>query len=482
MRKLTALIMTVVLIAAFLVSCSSKPVPKPAAETSSEAAVSSSAPAEKATISFYSLPYFAAADGKNGSFEQQLIAAFNQLHPEITVNYVKLETGTSGEEALKKALEAKEADILYDSAERLAGYARVGKLADLSSLFTDELKKDLPENVVLACGMSGTPYMLPLSVSPYLMAFNKEMLEKAGILNLLPYERNKDRSWTTEEYTALLSAMKEKLPVGASSGVLYAKSSSGDGATRSLMENLYGAEFVNKEYSAYTIGSSQGEQAFAWLNKTVQDNLLAVDANKTASDTVKDFADGKTAHTLLYTVGLKNNYAQGKKDNFTEILMPYPGQSGKAPTFEYALSGAAVFDNGDTKRIEAAKVFIDFLASNRQWSRILAVSTGGLSPQLSKDELRYDTEFAYAESVRPLFGRYVPLTEGYDMMKTYWFPTLAAASQKDAKTADILQAFVKTADQTVTDAIKAREDAAKKGDENTSSAASSSKSGKKKKN
>ncbi|SDN00911.1 ABC transporter substrate-binding protein [Acetanaerobacterium elongatum] len=472
MRKLTALIMTVVLIAAFLVSCSSKPVQKPVAETSSEAA-SSSAPAEKVTINFYSLPYFAAADNENGSFEQQLIAAFNQLHPEITVNYIKLETGTSGEEALKKALEAKELDLLYDSAERLAGYAREGKLADLSSLFTDELKKNLPENVVLACGVSGKPYMMPLSVSPYLMAFNKEMLEKAGILNLLPYERNKDRSWTVEEYTALLAAMKEKLPAGASSGVLYAKSSSGDGATRSLMENLYGAEFVNNEYSAYTIGSSQGEQAFAWLNKTVQDGLLAVDASKTASDTVKDFADGKTAHTLLYTVGLKNNYAQSKKDNFTELLMPYPGQSGKAPTFEYALSGASVFDNGDNKRIEAAKVFIDFLANNRQWSRILAVSTGGLSPQLSKDELRYDTEFAYAESVRPLLGRHVPLTEGYDMMKTYWFSTLAAATQKDAKTADLLKAFVQTADQTVTDAIKARESAAKKGDENTSSAASS---------
>lgn len=481
MRKLSALIMTVVLIAAFLVSCSSKPVPKPAAEASSEAATSSSASAEKVTISFYSLPYFAAANGDNGSFEAQLIAAFNQLHPEITVNYVSLEPGATGEDTLLKAGASGQVDILYDSAERLAGYARNGKLADLASLFTDELKKDLPENVVLACGVSGKPYMMPLSVSPYLMAFNKEMLESAGILNLLPYERNKDRSWTVEEYTALLSAMKEKLPVGASSGVLYAKSSSGDAATRSLMQNLYGAEFVNKDYSAYTIGSSQGEEAFAWLNKTVQDGLLFVDTEKTASDTVKDFADGKAAHTLLYTVGLQNNYAQSKKDSFTEILMPYPGQSGKAPTFEYTLSGAAVFDNGDSKRIEAAKVFIDFLANNRQWSRILAVSTGGLSPQLSKDELRYDSEFAYAESVRPLFGRYVPLTEGYDMMKTYWFPALAAASQKDAKTPDILAAFVKNADQTITDAVLARDNSAKEADKDTSSAASSSKSGKKKK-
>ncbi len=468
MRKLTAYILSAVLLAAFLVSCAAQPVQQP---QSSASGTVLKPVGEKVGITFFSLPYFAST-GEENPFEQQLIAAFNQLHPEIAVSFVGLEVGAAGEQALADANAAGQVDVLYDSAERLAAYARDGKLADLGSLLTDEAKKDMPETVALASALNGKAYMMPLSVSPYLMAFNKELLEKAGVLSLLPYERSADRSWTAEEYTALLTAMKEKLPEGVAPGVVYAKSSAGGAATRSLMVNLYGAEFVKEDYSGYAIGSKQGEDAFAWLNKSVQDGLLTVDAEKAAADTVKDFIDGKAAHTLLYTVGLKNNYADGKKDGFTEILMPYPGQSGAKPSLEYTLAGAAVFDNGDIKRIEAAKTFIDFLANDRQWSRILAVSTGGLSPRLSKDELRYDPEFAYAESLKPLFGRYLPLIEGYDVMQTYWFTALSAAAEKDAKTADILAAFVKNADQTVADAVKQREDAAKKAAEDAANSSS----------
>ncbi|MFA9379697.1 MAG: hypothetical protein ACERKO_01435, partial [Acetanaerobacterium sp.] len=78
-----------------------------------------------------------------------------------------------------------------------------------------------------------------------------------------------------------------------------------------------------------------------------------------------------------------------------------------------------------------------------------------------KNELRYDPEYIFAESLKPYFGRYVPATEGFDMMKTYWFTALADAAAKDAKTETVLDSFVKAANQTIGDAATEREEAQK---------------------
>ncbi len=411
-------------------------------------------PLKEASISFWTLPYFAVAGG--AALEEELIAAFRAIHPEVEITFHSIEPGESGNKELLAAGASGQLDVLYDSAERLASFAREQKLADLSSLYTEELTADLPENIVLACGMSEIKYMMPISVSPYLMAFNKEMLEGAGLLPLLPYERSADRAWTIDEYTVLLKGMKEKLAPGISTPVLFANSSAGDAATRSLITNLYGAEFINGEYTEYTIGSSEGKEAFSWLNKTVQEELLVLDEKKSAIEAVEDFVQGYTPHTILYTVGLANNYADHKKDGFTEILMPYPGQSGAA-VLEYSLSGFAAFDNGDEARLEAARAFIDFIANDRQVSRMAAASTGGISPRLSKNELRYEPEYLFAESLKQSLGRHSPVMEGFSVMQSYWFKLVAAAVKKDAKTDTLLDAFVKAANQTIADAAKKRE-------------------------
>lgn len=468
MRKAISFVLIAMMLFSIFTSCASQPAPQTQLiEESSEAPK----PTKTITISLYVQPYFAKTeDGK--SFAKELVAAFEESNPGIHINIEELTADESGQKALDEAIKEGKVDLLFDSADAAVSQARMGKLYDLSTLFTDDIIKNLPKGVVEACTEDGKKYIYPIAVSPYLMAFNKEMLESAGVLDLLPYERSETRAWTPDEYTALLTALKSKLPEGVDTGVIYAKSSSGDAATRSLITNLFGASFVKSDRSEYTINSDEGKKAFEWLNKAVQDELLKVDAEKTSADVVKDFINGKSAHTILYTIGLANNYADSKKDNFTEILMPYPTQQGKDFSLEYSLYGLSVFDNGDSDKLAAAKAFIEFAAGDRQYSRMAAVMTGGISPNMSINELRYDPEYIYVESLRPYLGSYVPATEGYGMMKTYWFGSVADAASKDAKIETILKNFAENANQTLKDAKAEREEALKQEASSSEEAAS----------
>lgn len=469
MRRILSMIIAAAMLICVLAACAAQPAQLPPSDEGTDAVgqeepAQDEKPVKTVSITLYAQPYFAKYEDGTSAL-QELIAAFGVVHPEITIVLQEMTADEDGNKALEEALEAGKVDLLFDSAQPAAGYARMGKLSDLSALFTEETLKDLPQGVVDAVTEGEMKYLYPISASPYLMAFNKELLESLGVLELLPYERTETRAWTVDEYAALLTALKAKLPEGLDAGVIYAKSSSGDAATRSLVTNLNGASFIKSDRSEYTIDGAEGKGALEWLNKAVQDELLKVDAQKTSAEVVKDFVDGKSAHTILYTIGLANNFAGTKKDNFTEILMPYPTKDGKELTLEYSLYGLSIFDNGDKEKIAAAEAFIDFAANDRQYSRMAAVMTGGISPALSKNGLRYDKEYLFVESLKPHLGSYVPATEGSDVMKTFWFGALSNALVKDAKVETVLKAFAENANKTLKDAKTEREEALKKADE-----------------
>ncbi len=471
MRRILSLIIAAAVLSCILAACAVQPVTNPPVDEGNDVSAQAdkdTPPTKTVSITLYAQPYYAKNDDGQTAL-QEIVAAFEDLHPEISITLQELTADEDGEKALSEAVEGGKVDLLFDHAQNAANYARMGNLFNLTDLYTDEALKDLSQGVVDAATQGEMKYIYPIAVSPYLMAFNKELLESMGVLELLPYERTETRTWTAEEYAALLTAIKAKLPEGVDAGVVYAKSSSGDAATRALVTNLYGASFVKSDRSEYTINSEQGKSALEWLNKAVQDELLKVDVEKTSADVVKDFIDGKSVHTILYTIGLANNYASSKKNNFTEILMPYPTQADKELSLEYSLYGLSVFDNGDSDKIAAAQTFIDFAANDRQYSRMAAVMTGGISPAQSKNELRYDKEYLFVETLKPYLGSHVPATEGYDMMKTYWFGALNTALEKDAKVETVLKAFEESANQTIKDAKTKREEALKAATEQESS-------------
>ena len=108
-------------------------------------------------ITWWAFPTFTqenASDGA-GTYEQKVIAAFEEKNPDITV---KLETidFTSGPEKIIAAIEGGTiCDVLFDAPGRIIEYGKSGKLVDISDMFTDELVKDVNNDTLLQSCKAG---------------------------------------------------------------------------------------------------------------------------------------------------------------------------------------------------------------------------------------------------------------------------------------------------------------------------------------
>lgn len=72
-------------------------------------------------------------------------------------------------------------DVFWASPGTFLQYARSGVLADLSSIFTDELRADLLPASVEAVTVDGVPYAMPFEQEPVALFYNIGLFEAAGL-------------------------------------------------------------------------------------------------------------------------------------------------------------------------------------------------------------------------------------------------------------------------------------------------------------
>ena len=409
-----------------------------------------SAPGISAEIEFWTFPNFTSESGIEGDFEKGLIAAFEKEYPSIKVNFTLL-SYTDGQEKIEKAItEGKTPDIIYDAPGRIIGWAEKGLLEPLDDVLATEKPYITTVLLAVSAGKDRRTYMYPMHEGAFSMAFNKEMLEDLGLIDLLPYKR-RDRQWTVAEYEKLLIALKDKLPTGTVPGVFYYKNMGGDQGTRAFLVNLYGnANLLNGDYSRYIYNSPQAIRNIDWTVRAMQQGLLLDGAELTSNDAISMFVSSKAAHTILYSPQL-NKMNDGKRQykgkNFTPIYMPFPNDSG-VPLLEFLAGGACVFKNGTPDNVKAAKKFLHFAATDEVWAPKLIAATGGF-PASSKIQIESeDAEILYNSVLQRFFGQYYNNITGFARMRSYWNTLLKdTAAGEDIQTA--LNNFVRNADSTL---------------------------------
>lgn len=142
-----------------------------------------------AEIEFWTFPNFTSDTGVEGDFEKSLIAAFEKENPSIKVRFTLLNF-TDGAEKIEKAItDGKAPDIIYDAPGRIIGWAGKGLLEPLDDVLATEKPYITTELLTVSAGKDRRTYMYPMHEGAFSMAFNKEMLEDLGLINLLPYKR-----------------------------------------------------------------------------------------------------------------------------------------------------------------------------------------------------------------------------------------------------------------------------------------------------
>ena len=128
-------------------------------------------------ITWWAFPTFTQdTDQPAGTYEAEIIAAFEAKNPGIKVNLETIDF-TSGPEKITAAIEAGTVcDVLFDAPGRIISYAQNGKLVKLDDMFTDEYVKDVNNEALLNSCKSddGSYYMYPISTAAFCMAVSKQ--------------------------------------------------------------------------------------------------------------------------------------------------------------------------------------------------------------------------------------------------------------------------------------------------------------------
>lgn len=435
-KKLLATILATMMSISF-VACGQK------GSTDSNGSSDSGKDTAKTQITWWAFPTFTQENASDavGTWEQKIIAAFEAENPDVTV---KLETldFTSGPEKITTAIEAGTVgDVLFDAPGRIITYGKAGKLVDLNDMFTDEFVKDVNNDALLqACKAGDTAYMYPISSGPFYMAFNKEMLKEAGVLDLVKI------GWTTDDFVKVLEGLKAK---GYNPGSLFSNGQGGDQGTRAFFTNLYSTSITNDSLTEYTTNDANSVKSMELIKTLIDDGLLMNGSQYDGSADIQNFANGQTAFTLLWSSaqpGTQAKLLEASKVDYLEV--PFPSEDGK-PELEYLVNGFAVFNNGDDAKIAASKKFIQFICDNEEWGPKNVERTGAFPVRTSFGEIYSDARMKEIGSWTQYYSTYYNTIDGFAKMRTLWFPMLQSVSngEVDAKTA--LDDFTTKANETI---------------------------------
>lgn len=414
-----------------------------AANTAGNNTESNESTGKKTEIVWWTFPTFTQenADDAVGTWENKIISAFEEKNPDVTV---KLETidFTAGPEKITTAIEAGTmADVLFDAPGRIITYGKSGKLADLNDLFTDEFVKDANNDALLqACKVGDTAYMYPISSAPFYMAFNKEMLQEAGVVDLVK------EGWTTDDFVKVLEALKSK---GYNPGSFFCNGQGGDQGPRAFFSNLYSSSITDDAVTKYTTDDANSIKAMELIQQLITDGLMMNGSQYDGSADIQNFANGQTAFTILWSpaqAGTQAQLLEASKVDFLEV--PFPSDDA-APELEYLVNGFCVFNNGDEAKIEASKKFIQFICDDEEWGPQNVVRTGAFPIRTSYGNLYEDARMVTIYGWTQYYTTYYNTIDGFAEMRTLWFPMSQAISNNEVDAATALKEFTEKANATI---------------------------------
>lgn len=404
--------------------------------------------ANQTEISWWAFPTFTQEKASDavGTWEKNIIKAFEEKNPDIKVNLETVDF-TAGPEKITTAIEAGTmADVLFDAPGRIVTYGKAGKLAKLNDMFTDEFVKDVNNDAIIKASKAGDDaYMYPISSAPFYMAFNRKMVEDAGVADLVK------EGWTTDDFVKVLEKLKDK---GYTPGSVFANGQGGDQGPRAFFANLYSSRITNDDITEYTTNDEKSVKSMELIQKLIKDGKMMNGSQYDGSADIQNFANGQTSFTILWSPAQPATQAQLLESSKVDYLeVPFPSEDG-IPELEYLVNGFAVFNNGDDKKVDASKKFIQFVADDKEWGPKNVVRTGSFPVRESFGDVYKDKRMTELASWTKYYSPYYNTIDGFAEMRTLWFPMVQAISNDEVKPKEALDDFTKKANETIKKAAK----------------------------
>lgn len=270
----------------------------------------------------------------------------------------------------------KSPDVLYGDYFNISTYIHTGRVVSLCDVVSDEVRNDVFDYLWDMSTVEGKVYMMPYLLRQNVLAYNKDLFRQAGLEEYI--QDGKIASWSLEDWTSILDTLAERLPSGAFPMMMYAASSQGDTHTMTLLRSA-GSSFFD-ESGHFSLSTSEGVAALDWIQGGVSRGWFPPHAeNLEIEDCSSLFREGQLA---VYMVNNASVSRYG--DTVGLVNFPGPDEQGCATVF---VSGFEVFDNGDARKVQAAKDFLSFVYGNEE---LLSYAAGTLPASKSVSDAYSD--------------------------------------------------------------------------------------------
>ena len=252
------------------------------------------------------------------------------------------------------------ADIFYAGSWNTSAWAEQGWLVPLDDIIDDGLRSDISETLWRQNSYKGHVYVLPYQQLHNTLAVNKKMMEEAGLEEFIP-EQDTIAHWSTEDFNTVFAELKESITDETTYVfMMYALNDQGDSHIMTLLQAMGGSLY--DENGNFAINTPEGIAALTWLKSLDEQGYVPENAeNIEFVDVINLFYNGQMAICMSNLTNLWDY-----RDRGMEVFpVNFPSLDGRGYVVA-TTNGFCVFDNGDTKKVQAAKDFVRYIYTDEE--------------------------------------------------------------------------------------------------------------------
>ncbi|MFE5672225.1 ABC transporter substrate-binding protein [Agromyces sp. NPDC056523] len=341
---------------------------------------------------------------------QQLIDAFEEEHPNITIDGNFTDFPSYWEKRKTEAAGGGLPDVWQFSDSYLREYAEPGLLLDLAEV-SDYVDFDAFDDGLKATGqLEGTQFSLPTGYSAWAVFLNDALIEQAGVE---PYEGGT----SYEEYDEWMASVTE-----ATGGAVYG----GTDMTQRIQtfENVLRAQGGNLYTEDGELGFTEDELREFWESGAAARDGIAIPQQKLEEiSPISGFGANLTASEGSWSNFLGGYLADSGAASITLVAPPTDEPDGKDL---YRQAGLQMAISADTEHPEAAALWLDYVVNSEKAGEVFGTTLGfpASETKLAGTTLEgVDAQVAdYLESVADRIGDAPPVpVVGYGSLEqTFW--------------------------------------------------------------
>ena len=287
---------------------------------------------------------------------------FSAQYPAFDVNFEinRYNYTDEKEQLLDKIGTEDAADIFYAGSWNTSAWAEQGWLVPLDDIIDDGLRSDISETLWRQNSYKGHVYVLPYQQLHNTLAVNKKMMEEAGLAEFIP-EQDTIAHWSTEDFNTVFAELKESITDETTYVfMMYALNDQGDSHIMTLLQAMGGSLY--DENGNFAVNTPEGIAALTWLKSLDEQGYVPENAeNIEFVDVINLFYNGQMAICMSNLTNLWDY-----RDRGMEVFpVNFPSLDGRGYVVA-TTNGFCVFDNGDTKKVQAAKDFVRYIYTDEE--------------------------------------------------------------------------------------------------------------------